>query len=223
VILRPFLLEPRWLESERLQALPAHLQLFFLRLGHACDGAGRFENDAAILRPALYPRMLHKVSVRDVQGNVVQLHGAGLIKLYTVGARGFGEVLNYRQRDANRKVIHPAEPGEPELFTIPAAAPPGGEMNGREDEGNAREARAPQMKKTRPTRPARLFPREIEALLTDRRRQLAAIRNPGGCAYRGRDTYSAQEVKREGELMLEVAALEEALRQAVRDSLEVPA
>jgi hypothetical protein len=144
MILRVYMLRPGWMDSDIVQSLPDHLQLFFLRLGHACDGAGRFENHPRKLRSALYPIAQHKVSERDVASNLVRMHDAGLVKFYTVAGRGYGEVLKFGQLDSKRKVIHPG-PDEadrpPDLFTS-APPPPPIERNGNElKRRGAREAR----------------------------------------------------------------------------------
>jgi hypothetical protein len=202
--LREYLLRAGWMDSERVQALPDHLQLFFLRLGHACDGASRFENHPKKLRSALYPIALHKVSERDVASNIVRLHDAGLVKLYAVAGRGYGEVLNFGQKDTKRKVIHPA-PEEadrpPDLFTICGAAAPADpprnvELNRREippsppaERGEvksfaAEEAKAPRRARM-PRTTARIWAarRALDGEETALRDELQGLLRPGGTAF----------------------------------------
>lgn len=122
MILRPYILHPEWLGSDRVVALRDHLKLFFLKIGNVTDGAGRFEADAAMLRAALYPKELHKVSERDVKGMLEQIHIAGLVRLYTRAGKGFGEVTIYKQTDSSRKVRYPGpDAGE---FNFASASPP---------------------------------------------------------------------------------------------------
>lgn len=96
--------------SQRLGRLSWAAQIFFHKLLHVCDDAGRFESAPAILRSALFGAVLHKVSERDVQGFLVACHEAGLVKLYTVKERGYGEVLRFGQEGLRtRRVIYPGE------------------------------------------------------------------------------------------------------------------
>jgi hypothetical protein len=84
------------------------------------DDFGRFEADAEKLRTVLYGLLIAKVSARDVQGALAACQDAGLVKLYRSGGRGYGKVINFRQKLANRRALYPDEeepPPEPELFT----------------------------------------------------------------------------------------------------------
>lgn len=101
----------RWgiLTSRRVLALKPAAQLFFRNLLHVCDGAGRFEADADMLRSVLYGLILDKIQRGDVSRWMAECHLAGLVKLYTVSGRGYGKVINYGQRDYGRKVLYPDE------------------------------------------------------------------------------------------------------------------
>jgi hypothetical protein len=103
----------RWIERD-----------FFYGLLHVADDFGRFEADVGMLRAVLFAPVLHKVSERDVASCLVRVHEVGLVKLYTVGGRGYGKVLNFRQTGLKtRRALYPDEdgaPAEPELFAAPA-------------------------------------------------------------------------------------------------------
>lgn len=127
IIVREYILFPVLLSSDRFVALKDYLKLFYIRLGCATDGAGRFDADAALLRAALYPKELKKVSEVDVKGMLMHLHQVGLVRLYTRSGKGFGEVTLYKQRDSQRKVRYPA-PDSGELnFAGSEAGPEYGE------------------------------------------------------------------------------------------------
>lgn len=141
MILRDCLVRAGIVTSDRVCRMPPHVQLFFRNLLHVCDGAGRFEARAAILRAVLYAPSLHKVSERDVQGWLTQCHEAGLIKLYTVGGAGYGKVPNYGQRDTKRRILYPPEDGE----QLPLAPPdPEPDPKPSEREEKRRDFKTPQ-------------------------------------------------------------------------------
>jgi len=123
ITVREYILFPVLLGSEKWVSLRDHEKLFYIRLGCATDGAGRFDADAALLRAALYPKELHKVSERDVKGLLMRMHQVGLVRLYTQAGKGYGEVTSYKQRDSQRKVRYP-EPDAGEMnFASMESAP----------------------------------------------------------------------------------------------------
>lgn len=201
MILRPYILHPEWLGSDRVVGLRDHVKLFFLKIGNVTDGAGRFEADAAMLRAALYPKELHKVSERDVKGMMEQIHTAGLVRLYTRAGKGFGEVTIYKQLDSKRKVRFPgpdagelnfamegpspAEPGPPEVS--PVAARPRPEMKRNE---SPQSPPAGGLLQISPSSERVLKKRSPERVLATARDELGEVESaleeilrPGGCAY----------------------------------------
>jgi hypothetical protein len=130
--------------SKKVGALSWFERDLFSGLIHVADDFGRFEADADMLRAVLYAPCLSKVSGRDVGKALVRLHQAGLVKLYTHEARGYGKVINFRQTLQKRRALYPDEdgpPAEPELF---ADAPDVSEKKERKKEGGkAPEAPAP--------------------------------------------------------------------------------
>lgn len=109
---------------------------FFIGLILVADDFGRFEADAEELRMVLYVRELAKVSERDVQGMLVELHQAGLIKLYQREGKGYGKVINFRQKLTTRRAEYPDEEGpppEPELFGGPPTVAPPSLKEGRKE------------------------------------------------------------------------------------------
>ncbi|HWA07939.1 MAG TPA: hypothetical protein VG838_00580 [Opitutaceae bacterium] len=194
MILRDCLVRMGIVTSDRVCRLSPVVQLFFRNLLHICDGAGRFEARAAILRAVLYAPSLHKISERDVQGWLTQCHQAGLVKLYTVGGAGYGKVLNYGQRDTKRRVLYPAEDGEqlslappehePGFFSSdqkgrksPHSPPPGGEVS----PSASSQAAEPPIRFRRVKRLPRLDTLKDELHYLDL--SVDEILRPGGCAY----------------------------------------
>lgn len=135
--LRDVLVRPEILDSERVCALTPTCQLFFRNLLHACDGAGRFLADAEELRDALY-RRAPGVTSPHVEAWLRKCHQARLVKLYTRGVKGYGEILNYGQRDGKRRVLHPGPDEEPDLFSTDPPGGIGNEVNRREGKGRKR-------------------------------------------------------------------------------------
>lgn len=122
MILRDCLVRSGIVDSERVCALKPATQLFFRNILHVCDGAARFEADADRLRTVLYGRSLHVVAKRDVARWMTECHLAGLIRLYTRSGRGYGEVINYGQRDTKRRKLYPG-PHDDELnFAAPISS-----------------------------------------------------------------------------------------------------
>jgi hypothetical protein len=118
--LRDCLIRHGIVNSRRVCRLPIAVQLFFRNLLHTCDGAGRFLADADELRIALYQHALDRVTRLHVSRWMAECHQAELVRLYTgPDGRGYGEVLNYGQRDSKRRVLHPAREAEQLNFVAP--------------------------------------------------------------------------------------------------------
>lgn len=194
--------------SQRLAKLSWVAREFFRNLFHVCDDAGRFEANPALLRAALFGADLQKVSERDVQGFMVACHQAGLLKLYTVEGRGYGEVLRFGQEGLRtRRVIYPAEgqpteealPGfglgdaDPPPRPEPPSSPPKRAVRARPlKEGRKEESPQPPTKlggEVFPIVEARKASRRYrsaeraEAALTRIETALTDILRPGGCAH----------------------------------------
>jgi len=130
--------------SKRVCALPVATQLFFRNLLHTCDGAGRFLADADDLRIALYQHALDRVTRLHVSRWLAECHTAELVRLYTgPDGRGYGEVLNYGQRDSKRKVLHPAREPDQLNFASAIPEPPSGPDPNRPEQAEPAESSAP--------------------------------------------------------------------------------
>ncbi|HLP07923.1 MAG TPA: hypothetical protein VK178_07135 [Opitutaceae bacterium] len=145
--------------SQRLAGLSWFQQIVFRDLLHVADDAGRFEANPTLLRAALFGANLHKVSERDVQGALVACHQAGLVKLYTVEGRGYGEVLRFGQEGLRtRRVMYPGPEPQPEDalpgFAAPPASPPEVIHNPPPSPDFSRPVRKERRKETSPQPPA---------------------------------------------------------------------
>lgn len=117
--------------SKRFARLSWFERDFFMGLLLVADDYGRFEAEPDTLRTVLYGPLLSKVTMRDVQGALMRFAATetGLVKLYTVKARGYGKVHNFRQLGlAKRRALYPDEDGkeaEPDLFALESGPPEG--------------------------------------------------------------------------------------------------
>lgn len=121
--LREVLVRPGIIDSERVCRLPLACQIFFRNLLHAADGAGIFPADADELKQAFYWRC-PGVTRPHIEAWLAQCHRAGLVNLYTNGGKGWGEVINYGQRDHRRKRLYPTRSEDELNFTAPPGADP---------------------------------------------------------------------------------------------------
>lgn len=128
--------------SARFAKLSWFQRDFFYGLLNAADPMGRFEANVDVLRAVLYAPVLSKVSKRDVQGALAACQQAELVKLWTKDGRGYGEVVNYRQRGLKMRrseIPPPVTLTDDELAfggvgVPPANAPPrAGDMMGYEE------------------------------------------------------------------------------------------
>lgn len=123
--LRQRMIPPRALHPPFRRKVRAVSFWFWRDLWHVCDDFGQFEHNVALLRAVLFSPILDRVSERDVEGYLRELHVAGAIKLYTVRELGFGKVLGFEQPGLKQlKAEHPSDADSPpELFDA-AALPP---------------------------------------------------------------------------------------------------
>lgn len=137
---------PAWtLNAPLRRRVRPHLFWFWRDLWHVCDDFGRFEANAALLRAVLFSTILDRVSERDVEGYLRELHVvAGGVKLYTVRETGFGKVLGFEQPGLKSlKAEYPDLPGAPDLFAESDPPPRAPERKKEERTQSAPSAPAP--------------------------------------------------------------------------------
>jgi hypothetical protein len=102
------------LTSERVDRIadePA-AEVFYRRLHSVVDDYGRFSAHPSLVRAALYPLRLDKITDEDVSGYLAACASAGLIRLYRVDGKAYLEVLNFRQKTRAKRSKYPAPEGQ---------------------------------------------------------------------------------------------------------------
>lgn len=125
-----------------------HRDLFYGLLNSVQTREGWFEENATLVRAALYAPCLGKVSERDVNDGLQKLREVGLIKLWTGrNGRRYGQVINYNQAFAYGEALpQGAESPDSEL---PANKPAEGADPPRPRRAHAESARRPDELKRR--------------------------------------------------------------------------
>ena len=77
------------LDSEAVNSLTGHAELFYRRLMSVVDDFGRFDARPAVLRSRLYPLRIETVREADISRWIAECEKAGLIALYEVGGRHY--------------------------------------------------------------------------------------------------------------------------------------
>lgn len=80
-------IKPEFFTSKTIAALPWRTQITFIGLWTHCDDAGRCQDDATLIRAALFIRS-DDVTDADVESDLVELEAAGLIVRYVGHYRG---------------------------------------------------------------------------------------------------------------------------------------
>jgi len=174
---------PAWVrQSEWLGKLRWHEQSLFYGLWNWVDDNGVFEARASVLRGGLYSTMMGKVSVGEIEQMLRRLHELGVIKLYTVGGKGYGRIVEFKQKMKFHRAEHPLPPDmQGELgFTVPVTE------NAQADAPSTREVFEPKSlpkKVSRNRSPERML-RELREELNELRKQIDEIERPGGAAWR---------------------------------------
>lgn len=86
------------LDSEKFNSLKVFAQNFFMRLLLVADDYGLCDARPVMLRCALYPLALEKVSESDVSSGLTACEEAGLVRLYSVEGKAYLQICNYGQR-----------------------------------------------------------------------------------------------------------------------------
>jgi hypothetical protein len=94
---------------ERIADQP-NVEVFYRRLHSVVDDYGRFSAHPSLLRAALYPLRLDKVADVDVAEYLSACAAAQLIHLYSVDAKPYLEVRNFKQRTRAMKSKYPPLP-----------------------------------------------------------------------------------------------------------------
>ena len=96
------------LTSERINALSPNAELFYRRLMSVVDDFGRFSAHHTLLRAACYPLKLDSVKEDSIKKHLAECVDAGLIVLFTVAAKTFLELQDFRQQVRAKESKYPA-------------------------------------------------------------------------------------------------------------------
>jgi hypothetical protein len=90
------------LSSEPVNALSWPAELFYRRLFSVVDDYGRYSAHPGILRAALYPLQLEKVSESDIGKWLRETEKAALVRLYSLEQKRYLEVAKFGQQTRSR-------------------------------------------------------------------------------------------------------------------------
>lgn len=84
-------------DSKRINDLGFEAEVFYRRLFAVADDFGYFEADVDLLRSDLYKRLVEKISLPQVQDWMNKCFEVGLIDLYMVEGKKYGQILRFNQ------------------------------------------------------------------------------------------------------------------------------
>jgi hypothetical protein len=84
--------------SEKVDLLSDSAEVFYRRLMSCVDDYGRYDGRPTILRAAIYPLRLDRVSDDDVLKWIYECESAGLVRHYIVSGKPYIEILAFNQR-----------------------------------------------------------------------------------------------------------------------------
>lgn len=116
------------IDSDRVNQLTWGGEVFYRRLMSVADDFGRFDARPSILRSRCYPLKLSTVTESKIGRWVEEATGAGLIRLYAVNGKQFGEIVGFGQR-------HRTAPKYPDPPPIGGNLPQSASLDEAEAEG----------------------------------------------------------------------------------------
>jgi hypothetical protein len=96
------------LSSDKIKKLSWPGEVFFRRLMSVADDFGRYDGRSEIIRAALYPLILDKVSAADVDKWKAECAEAGLVSCYRVEKKEYIQIDDFGQRLRSKKSKYPA-------------------------------------------------------------------------------------------------------------------
>jgi hypothetical protein len=94
------------LDSDEVDKLDVHAELFYRRLMSVVDDYGRFDARPAILRARCYPLRLDKVTEEDIKNYLKACHK--LITIYTAKGKPYLQINNWKQQVRAKYSKYPA-------------------------------------------------------------------------------------------------------------------
>lgn len=96
-----------WTNSDKIDLLSFHAEVFFTRLIMKVDDFGCFYSDTRLLKANLFPLKLDKVREADLTRWMAECQKAGLIVLYTHNQKKYLQINDFRQRLDKAKAKFP--------------------------------------------------------------------------------------------------------------------
>ncbi len=90
------------LSSDTIAALSSDEERFFYRLITVCDDHGRFDARSTILRARLFPLLLDRVQIEDVDLWLESLESVGLVRVYHVAERPYLQMVTWHKHQQIR-------------------------------------------------------------------------------------------------------------------------
>ena len=97
------------IESERVNALSWHGEVFYRRLLNRVDDFGRYSANESLLRASIFPLQVDKVSTKDVTRLLKECQQVGLLFAYEVENKRF-LVINQWEKGRAKKSLYPSPP-----------------------------------------------------------------------------------------------------------------
>lgn len=95
------------LSSDKVNKVTWAGEVFFRRLMSVADDFGRYDGRAEIIRAALYPLRLDKVSAADIDKWKAECAQAGLVSCYHVEGKEYMQIEDFGQRMRSKKSRYP--------------------------------------------------------------------------------------------------------------------
>ena len=95
------------LSSDKVNKVTWAGEVFFRRLMSVADDFGRYDGRAEIIRAALYPLRLDKVSAADIDKWKAECAQAGLVSCYHVDGKEYLQIDDFGQRMRSKKSRYP--------------------------------------------------------------------------------------------------------------------
>ncbi len=92
------IIRPEIITSDTVDKLTWQQEVFYRRLLSVADDYGLYDARVSVMRAALFPLRLDRVSDRDVQGCHDRLVELGMVKVYTVEGRIYGQIAKFGQQ-----------------------------------------------------------------------------------------------------------------------------
>lgn len=92
-----------WTDSEKINDISAHAEVFIIRLMMKADDYGSYYGNLKLLKANLFPLRIDTVRDADISRWIAECEKAGLILVYTNAGKDYLRIINFGQRMRNMK------------------------------------------------------------------------------------------------------------------------